>query len=480
MLFNSFHFLIFFPTVVFLFFVLPKKWRLWILLIASYYFYMSFKPDYVIFLVCATVVSFFAARKIYETKKPTIKKAYLSLCIVVNVGILFTFKYVDFFTENFEKLFSVLHIDYAFSVFSLLLPIGISFYTFQALSYCIDVYTGKMVPEKRFHIYALYVSFFPQLVAGPIERAEKLIPQFKVTHSFSYERATSGLKLMTWGFFKKLVIADRLGLFVDSAYGNPSNLGSTQLIIATIFFAFQIYCDFSGYTDIARGVARVLGFQLVLNFKQPYFAKSISDFWRRWHISLYEWFKDYVYIPLGGNRVVKWRWYYNIIFTFLLSGLWHGAAWTFVIWGVVHGVYLVVSNSTVDIRKKCVSLFNMSKFPRLYALFQIGVVFFLVCFAWIFFRADSLGTVLTILKGIGSLENVRTVVLPGASKANFIIALAGICFLIVVEYVQQKKDLQRYIAQMPIILRWAMYSGAIFIILGFGIFTQYEFIYFQF
>jgi D-alanyl-lipoteichoic acid acyltransferase DltB (MBOAT superfamily) len=278
-----------------------------------------------------------------KIKSKAKRKKWLYLSLVSNLGILFGFKYFNFFSENIQLIFNQYNILYEVPFFNALLPVGISFYTFQTLSYTIDVYNNKTQAQKHLGVFAVYVSFFPQLVAGPIERSNHLLPQFFEKHEFSYSRVKSGLQKMLWGFYKKIVIADNLAILVDGVYNNIDNYSGIALIVATIFFTFQIYCDFSGYSDIAIGSARVMGFELRENFKRPYFSKSIQEFWQRWHITLSSWFKDYLYIPLGGNRVIKWKWYYNILITFLLSGLWHGANWTFIIWGGLHGSYLILA-----------------------------------------------------------------------------------------------------------------------------------------
>ncbi|MCE7945771.1 MAG: MBOAT family protein, partial [Chlorobi bacterium CHB1] len=306
MLFHSLEFIIFFPVVVAIYFLAPLRFRQFFLLLASYYFYMCWKAEYAVLILLSTGIDYVAALHMHKTS---------------GRGNIF----------------------YEFPLFDILLPVGISFYTFQTLSYTIDVYRSEKTPERNFIKFALYVTFFPQLVAGPIERSTRLLPQFDHEHKFDANRVVSGLRLMLWGFFKKLVIADRLALYVNEVYNNPADYTGLPVIIATYFFAFQIYCDFSAYSDIAIGAARVLGFDLMKNFRQPYLAQSIGEFWKRWHISLSTWFRDYLYIPLGGNRVSRLRWYVNLMAVFLISGLWHGANWTFVVWGALHGSYFVLS-----------------------------------------------------------------------------------------------------------------------------------------
>ena len=332
MLFNSLQFFIFFPIVclIILFSTYVVKKNIInqiILLAASLYFYMCWKPAYLLLILVSIFITYMSGLYM-ENKSDKIKKIILSVALISNLGILFFFKYAGFIVRTIDNL---LHINQSNNFFdSILLPVGISFYTFQALGYSIDVYRGTIKAERNFITYALFVTFFPQLVAGPIERSKNLLPQFKVNHEFDYNRVTDGLKLAAWGMFKKVVIADKLALYVNMIYSDINAHSSIAIALATFFFTFQILCDFSGYTDIAIGTAQVLGFKLMSNFRRPYFAKNIVDFWRRWHISLSSWFKDYVYIPLGGNRAGKLRHYFNILITFLISGLWHGAGWNFV------------------------------------------------------------------------------------------------------------------------------------------------------
>ena len=395
MIFNSWEFALFFPLVTVLYFVLPHKFRWMLLLLASCLFYMTFIPVYILILLFTIVVDYFAGIFI-EKSEGHRRKVFLTASIIVNVGALVFFKYFNFINGNMLELARLVHWNYPIGALNIILPIGLSFHTFQAMSYTIEVYRGKQKAEKHFGLYSLYVMFYPQLVAGPIERPQNLIHQFKEKHEFDYTNVTEGLKLMAWGLFKKVVIADRLAVVVNRVYRNPEIYPGLPTLIATIFFAFQIYCDFSGYSDIAIGAARVMGFKLMLNFKRPYFSKSISEFWKRWHISLSSWFRDYLYIPLGGSRVSKWRWQYNLLIVFLLSGLWHGANWTFVIWGALNGIYLIASVWTENARAKLVELSGLSKYPETHKLIKMLITFCLVCFAWIFFRANSLKDALFI------------------------------------------------------------------------------------
>ena len=404
MLFNSYHFLIFFPLVVVFYFSMPHKYRWVLLLAASYYFYMAWRAEYIFLIIFSTLIDYYAAIFMEKQTDKSKRKKFLILSLFSNLGLLFTFKYFNFFSTSISETFNYFNIFMDSPTFKLLLPVGISFYTFQTLSYTIDVYRGQKKAEKHLGYFAVFVSFFPQLVAGPIERSTNLLPQFFEKHDFDYQRVTDGLKLMMWGFFKKVVIADRLAILVNQVYNNADEYEGFPLILATYFFAFQIYCDFSGYSDIAIGAAQVMGFDLMENFRRPYHAKSISEFWKRWHISLSTWFRDYVYIPLGGNSTVKWRWYFNLFITFLVSGLWHGADWTFVIWGAIHGFYLISAIWTNGIVNKVYNFIGLKKGSNGRKLIDVIWTFHLVLFAWIFFRANSFSDAIYILENFFVLD----------------------------------------------------------------------------
>jgi alginate O-acetyltransferase complex protein AlgI len=404
MLFNSIQFLFFFPLVVILYFTIPDKYRWIFLLAASYYFYMCWKAEYIILIVFSTIIDYYAGIMMEKSETIFRRRKFLLLSLLSNLGLLFTFKYFNFFNSSIQSLLNSINIFYDSPTFNLLLPVGISFYTFQTLSYSIDVYRGERKAEHHLGYFALYVSFFPQLVAGPIERSTRLLPQFFEKKEFDSQRVSDGLKLMLWGFFKKVVIADRLAILVNQVYNNAESYEGFPLLLATYFFAFQIYCDFSGYSDIAIGAAQVMGFKLMDNFNRPYYAKSISEFWKRWHISLSTWFRDYLYIPLGGNRVVKWRWYTNLFLTFLISGLWHGANWTFVIWGSIHGFYLMFAIWTKDIVKKIYGFLGLDKGTKRRKIIDVFITFHLVLFAWVFFRANSFNDAIYILTNMFPLN----------------------------------------------------------------------------
>ena len=395
MVFNSLAFLLFFPIVLLLYRVVPLKFRWAILLLASYYFYLSWQPDLIYLIVFTTVVSYFSSLGIEKTESKGIKNFLLIVALIATLSVLFFFKYFNFISENIVNLINLMGFQVSKFSLDLILPVGISFYTFQTLSYVIDVYRGKMKAERHFGYYALYVSYFPQLVAGPIERPENLLPQLKTRNPFTVEDTVIGLKMMMVGFFKKIVVADQVSKYVDAVYNNVGTangdvLNGFTVSLATVLFAVQIYCDFSGYTDIAIGCARIMGIKLMQNFNNPYVATSIKDFWRRWHISLTSWFTDYVYIPLGGSRCSKARHYTNIFIVFLVSGIWHGAAWTYILWGVIHGIYQIIGNITAKYRSKLYSKLKLNEEGYFFKWGKRIITFILVCIAWTAFRANSL------------------------------------------------------------------------------------------
>ncbi|MBN1383795.1 MAG: MBOAT family protein [Elusimicrobia bacterium] len=491
MLFNTFEFLVFFTVVVALYYTFAFRFRWVLLLVASYYFYMAWEPAYIILIIISTLIDYFAGLKMDQVTEKTKRRKYLILSIVTNLALLFTFKYYNFFAGTINRLFGHCLISYTLPESGLLLPIGISFYTFQTMAYSFDIYRGEIRHEKHLGIYALYVAYFPQLVAGPIERAGNLIKQLKVKHEFDYYRVTGGLKLMLWGMFKKVVIADRLALFVDKVYADPTGYKGISLIIATVFFAFQIYCDFSGYSDIAIGAAEVMGVRLMQNFRRPYHAQSIGEFWKRWHISLSTWFRDYFYISIGGNRVPVMRWHFNIFITFLVSGLWHGASWTFVVWGALHGFYMIFANLTKNIREKIVSILGLIKFPNIMRFLRVCTTFLLVCFAWIFFRANTFSDakyiVANLFSGIPDVFSklndsgfIKEFVYFGQSGREFNIAVIAIILLEIVHLIQCRGSIREMISRKPLWIRWSIYVIAVLVIMNFGITEKIPFIYFQF
>ena len=400
MTFNSWEFLVFYPIVAALYFLLPKKLKWPMLLVASYYFYAFYQADLLFLIILTTAVSFFMSHLIERTESAAKKKLYLALTLTVCLGVLVFYKYFNFLGASVEGIITLFGKEPPSLVLDLVLPVGISFYTFQTLSYVIDVYRGDIKTEKNFFFYALFVSFFPQLVAGPIERPGNLIPQLKEAHKPERDNLIRGSKQMLLGFFKKICVADLVASYVSAVYNSPDEATSFAVVIATLMFAVQIYCDFSGYTDIATGCARIMGIKLMKNFDHPYSASSIKEFWSRWHISLSGWFKDYLYIPLGGSRRSAARNMLNVFIVFLVSGLWHGANWTFVVWGALHGVYRVVGTLTLKGRNALIERVGLKTDSRLVVTFRRVCTFLLVCLAWVFFRANSIADALTLLTAL--------------------------------------------------------------------------------
>lgn len=469
MLFNSFAFLIFFPLVCLVYFLLPYKYRWVFLLGASYYFYMNWQPVYALLIFASTVITYLAGIKIEITSEKKRKKLYLLISLLINFGVLFLFKYYNFINGSIFAVLDAVGIRWPMPNFDLLLPVGISFYTFQAVGYSIDVYRGDLKAEKHFGIYALFVSFFPQLVAGPIERAKNLLGQFKVEHHFNYARAVLGLRQMLWGFFMKLCIADRVALYVNAAFNNVDNHNGTTLLLASVLFAFQIYCDFGGYSNIAIGAARIMGFDLMKNFERPYFATSVQDFWRRWHISLSTWFKDYVYIPLGGNRVGFSRHLFNLFITFLLSGMWHGANWTFFVWGSLHGFFLICG----VLRKKYLP--NIKLFSLFQLILNVSATFALIVFAWVFFRANNIEDAFEVIQKI--ITNQGSLFID---YKTLFYSMIGVIILFIKDFADEYSSTPCFLESRHIAIRWSSYLFLILLILLIGVFDGGQFIYFQF
>jgi D-alanyl-lipoteichoic acid acyltransferase DltB (MBOAT superfamily) len=487
MVFNSFPFLVFFLVVTTLFFALPHRARWFLLLSASCAFYMWFIPSYILILGFTIIVDYFAGLWIAGSVGQR-RKFALTLSLVANVGVLAFFKYFNFLTDNLAGLAAFLGWTYPVQHLAIVLPIGLSFHTFQAMSYTIEVYRGNQPPERHFGIYALYVMFYPQLVAGPIERPQNLLHQFHERQRFDYSRVASGLRLMAWGLFKKAVIADRTALLVNPVYASPGDYTGPALALATVFFAFQIFCDFSGYSDIAIGAARVMGFKLMRNFDRPYHAVTISEFWRRWHISLSTWFKDYLYIPLGGSRVAGIRWAANIMIVFLVSGLWHGANWTYVVWGGLHGVFLCVGGLTVAARARAVAAMGLNRLPALHGLIRNLCVFALVCLTWIYFRATGVGEAWTIttglLNGWGDLANPaywqQVMESTGFTKTDVLLAAGGLAVMETVHLMQDRMAVGAAIAAAPWYVRWPVYYAIVAAVFFLHVSDGGAFIYFQF
>ena len=476
MLFNSFHFLFFFIIVTAVYFILPHSKRWMWLLAASCYFYMAFVPVYILILGFTITVDYFAGIFI-ENATGRRRKLFLIYSLVANIGTLFIFKYFNFLNDNFSFLLKGFALSNPIPYLSILLPIGLSFHTFQAMSYTIEVYRGNQKAERHFGLYALYVMFYPQLVAGPIERPQNLLHQFREKHYFETNRVFDGLKLITWGLFKKLVIADRLAIYVNGAYNYYEQQSGVALVLATVFFSFQVYCDFSAYSDIAIGTARVMGFNLMTNFKRPIFARSTGEFWKRWHISLSSWFKDYLYFPLGGSKVAVPRMYLNLMIVFLISGLWHGANWTFIVWGGINGFYLVFALITKKIRERVWGFTGITQIPWLNTAIQIVTTFTLIGFSRVFFRSESIGQALAIIKKMfvfeGSIFNESTTML--------VYSFFAIGFLILVELRREFFFNSFSLSyHRSFWVRNAYYAVLVLLILIVGVYDGGQFIYFQF
>ena len=508
MLFNSALFvLLFFPIVTLLYYLVPQPARWRVLLVASCYFYAVGIPAYLLVLAAIIGIDYTAGILIERAAGPR-RQTILAISLASNLLLLGVFKYADFLSGNVTAFASLIGWNYSVAALGWLLPIGLSFHTFQSMAYTIEVYKGAQPAERHLGYFALYVLFYPQLVAGPIERPQHLLPQLQRPPLLSSTAlrgrlvglsepcVAAGLQLMLLGLFKKLVIADRLALTVDPIYGDPQLYSAAALLVATVFFAIQIYCDFSGYTHIARGAAMTMGVELTHNFMAPYGAKSMADFWRRWHVSLSSWFRDYVYVPLGGNRVPAARWVRNILITFFLSGLWHGASWTFVAWGVLHGCFLIASRATAGLRAALVSAVRLHTMPRLHGILQSLMVSALATFAWIFFRAESMADAWFILTTIpGAVGEVLALVRDGAADGVMVrLGLAGLpiakhewalMFLLVLAVFafDQRRWRQPFVLELPPAPAWPRIATAYVLIFGvlfFGVYRTATFIYFQF
>lgn len=488
MLFNSFEFLVFFPVVALLFFILPGRLRWPMVLFASYIFYMAWEPAYIVLILLSTCIDYWAGLRMRNISEQSRRRPYLYVSLAANLGLLFSFKYFNFANEALRNAFEWFHTPYNVPSLDVLLPVGISFYTFQTLAYTIDIYRGRMEPETRFDRFALYVAFFPQLVAGPIERSQNLLPQLKGRPAFEYDRVRSGCRLILWGLFKKVVIADQLAVLADLVYSQPDSFPSACLIVATVSFAFQIYCDFSGYTDIAIGCARIFGVELMKNFNRPYAALSLADFWRRWHISLTTWFRDYLYIPLGGNQLGTRRRYANVVIVFALSGLWHGANWTFLVWGMLHAIFYCAGTATAAFRERVASKLMLTRAPRLHKGLKRAVTFTLVCVAWIFFRAnsfnDAIGILVNLTFGASTLfqSDIVELTLSGMqlTPAHALSLCGGVAFLLAFEHFQGEGDANTAFNRLPLPLRWFLYFALALACMNLGVTHEIPFIYFQF
>lgn len=485
MLFNSIEFALFLPIVFIIYwFVVNKNLKAQniLILIASYIFYGWWNWKFLFLIVFSTVVDFFIGQYIYKLDNKKQRKLLLSLSILVNLGFLGIFKYYNFFIENFVSAFKFFGHELSVNSLNLILPVGISFYTFQTMSYTIDVYKDKLKPTKDFIAFSAFVSFFPQLVAGPIERAKNLLPQFYTKRSFDYNKATDGMRQILWGLFKKVVIADNCADHVNRIFEHSAEMPSGLLVIGALFFTFQIYCDFSGYSDIAIGTSRLFGFNLMKNFAFPYFSRDIAEFWRRWHISLSTWFRDYLYIPLGGSRGSKLIQIRNIFIIFIVSGFWHGANWTFIIWGALNAVFFLPLMLLNKNRKNLNVVANDSFFPNFKDFISIFFTFILTMFTWIFFRATSVKQAINYIINIFSptIFNLKSEYLRGVSIHRDTLLIL-ILFFIIIEWTGRKSEFA--IAKLGLkwntYVRYAFYYIILITIFWYGGKEQ-QFIYFQF
>jgi D-alanyl-lipoteichoic acid acyltransferase DltB (MBOAT superfamily) len=461
------------------FYAFKHRFRWALLLVFSCYFYMVFVPEYILILFFLIVIDYLAGLVI-EPAQGLRRKAFLVLSLVANIGMLSFFKYFNFAESEVGRLCHWVGIGFRPSHLNILLPIGLSFHTFQSMSYTIEVYRGAQRAERHFGIYALYVLFYPQMVAGPIERPQNLLHQFREPVHFKSANVVQGVELMLWGMFKKVVIADNLALIADPAFQHPAAHQGWPMILATYAFAIQIYCDFSGYTDIARGAARTLGYHLMLNFDRPYHAQSIGEFWRRWHISLSTWFRDYVYIPLGGNRTGMVRHYFNLLVVFLISGLWHGASWAYVIWGGLHGLYIIVEQHTHALRQKLWSATGLGHIRPLRTVVATLVTFHLVWFSWVFFRAGNLHQARAVFVNMLSFARVTPLLQGEIDGFHRIGVVLSILILAGVHLIQRRCGFRNLTQNMPTYSRACLFCGGLMWTLLWGQFRSHDFIYFQF
>ncbi len=481
MLFNSTTFFVFLVIIFVVFwktFKTSQRLGNLVLLAGSYVFYGWWDWRFLVLIVISSAADFYIGGKIYGTNDKRIRKLLLLTSLLLNLGMLFFFKYFNFFIDSFKVLFSPFAETGQWSTLNIILPVGISFYTFQTLSYTIDIYKRKISPTKSALTFFTFVAFFPQLVAGPIERASNLIPQFETKRSFSFSQGSSGLKLILWGLFKKMVIADQLAEIINAVYSSPENFNGSGIVLATFLFGFQIYCDFSGYSDIAIGTARLFGIELMTNFRTPYFSTSSREFWHRWHISLSTWFRDYLYIPLGGNRGGIQKWIRNIIITFTISGMWHGASFTFLIWGFLHGLFLVAEHFISPVFKTNSKLRNLAGF---------AITFIMVNLAWLFFRAENWNHLTVLFDNIFSSETTSFNSFSELISSSSQLTAPGRMLLfmfpifILVEILLGKREFNDLLINSPKYIRWGFYYAIILSILFFGVLNSApQFIYFQF
>lgn len=477
---------------VLIYYLLPPQYR-WILLLAvSYFFYMYSSPVYAVFLLVSTLVTYSSGLLLGKINRGSGskngKKAVVILSLVLNVGILITFKYLNFFNDIYASLLTFIGINTIADKFSMILPVGLSFYTFQSLSYTFDVYRGDVKPEVHLGKYALFVSFFPTLISGPIQKSKEFLKKIDEVHLFDYVGIKRGVLLMLWGYFEKMVVADRLGILVNTVYSKPAGYHGLDSVLAGLFYTFQIYCDFAGYSNIALGAAEMLGFHLTENFRQPYFSKSIQEFWRRWHISLSTWFRDYLYFPLGGSRCSKFRHCLNLLIVFTICGLWHGASLTFLFWGMLHGFYQIIGLLLKPGKRKVWDKLGIRSNSRGFKILQTAVTFLLTSFAWIFFRANTMEDAFLMIRNMlqfntGDFWN-GSIFQLGLTQPEFIAAVLGIFVVILMDLLKRHIDLRTVLIRSNAIVRWTVYLTAVLVLVLFGIYgsgySAQSFIYFQF
>jgi alginate O-acetyltransferase complex protein AlgI len=484
MLFNSIGYLFFLPITVLLYYLLPFRWRWVVLLAASYFFYLLWQVDFVLVLITATFVSWFAAMKMGQLPKKKQRLKYLVPSIIINLGMLFFFKYFGFFTQIVNQLHRITGNGIVIPVYSTLIPIGISFYTFQTIGYAVDVYRGMLKPEKNIGIYALFVSFFPLVLAGPIERGRRLLPQFHVDHPFDPQLFTSGLRLILWGMFKKIVIADRLAIFVQPVFNDIGDFHGPEIAIAIVLKVMQVYADFSGYTDIAIGSARLMGFRLNPNFNRPFSAQSIAEFWSRWHMSLTTWVRDYVYFSLPykyHGKPVKWKLNFNLILAFVLVGFWHGPYWNYIIFGLLQGLYIVLASLSKPLMTGFNRVTGLVKTPGLLKGLNIIATFLLFCSTGFFFGSHPLQVSFQMMKNMVDLSQTsNAILLPLLKNSDLLLAIALVIFMLWFEYLLAVKSFAAKFLSKPIALRYSAYLFMLFFILVFGVFSSQKFFYFQF
>ena len=477
MLFNSFAYLVFFPLVFILYWLFTSKnvkIQNVFLLAASYFFYAWWDWRYLSLIILCSGVNYSAGILLMKTNIQKYRRLIIYVCCIVSLGVLGVFKYYDFFITSFADLLGSLNINLHLRTLNLILPVGISFYTFHTLTYTLEVYKGKFTSTKDIVSFFLFVSIFPLAMAGPIERATNLLPQLYKKRIINYAEITAGLKMILWGFFMKVAIADRLSIYVDAVYNNVPNHSGSSLMLATIFFSFQIYCDFAGYSSIAIGCGKLLGFNFIKNFNRPYLAVSVADFWKRWHISLSTWFRDYVYIPLGGNRCSPTRNYYNLMVTFLVSGLWHGANWTFVVWGGLNGLYQIIGKLFTSIKGKFRKKLSFPEKGKIKIVFNVITTFILISFTWIFFRANSMNEAFLIIKKIYQFEGTLF-----TTKIGYGVIL--VLILIISDILQERNSgVHFFLDNKHRVIRYITYLTLVLIILLIGVFDGSQFIYFQF